>query len=114
MPFQHRAVCVSEEELMETRRLVVLAAGLGSRLGPKLAAKPLARLGGLTLLERSIVAAHEAGFSEVVVVAGHQGDRVARHALDVSRRRGIPVAVARNDRYEEGNGLSVLAAAEFV
>lgn len=99
---------------MEPRRLVVLAAGLGSRLGSKGAAKPLAQLGGLTLLERSIVSAHEAGFSEVVVVTGHQGDRVARHALDVSRRRGIPVAVARNDRYEEGNGLSVLAAAEAV
>jgi choline kinase/phosphoglycolate phosphatase-like HAD superfamily hydrolase/phosphatidylglycerophosphate synthase len=99
---------------MEPRRLVVLAAGLGSRLGPKVAAKPLAQLGGLSLLERSIVGAHEAGFSEVVVVTGHHADRVARHALDVSRRRGIPVAVARNDRYEEGNGLSVLAAAELV
>ena len=74
---------------MQPSRLVVLAAGVGSRLEPKVGAKPLVRVGGMTLLERSIVAAHEAGFDEVVVVTGHEHDRVARHALDVSRRRGF-------------------------
>jgi CDP-L-myo-inositol myo-inositolphosphotransferase len=68
----------------------------------------------LSLLERSIVAAHEAGFDEVVVVTGHRGERIAQHALEVSRRRGVAVVVAHNERYRDGNGLSALAAKEAV
>jgi choline kinase/phosphoglycolate phosphatase-like HAD superfamily hydrolase/phosphatidylglycerophosphate synthase len=68
----------------------------------------------MTLLERSIVAAHEVGFDEVVVVTGHEHERVAREALGVSRRRGLRVAVVHNARYREGNGLSVLAAKDVV
>jgi choline kinase/phosphoglycolate phosphatase-like HAD superfamily hydrolase/phosphatidylglycerophosphate synthase len=68
----------------------------------------------MTLLERSIVAAHEAGFDDVVVVTGHEAERVAREALDVSRRRGLRVAVVHNPRYREGNGLSVLAAKDIL
>ena len=99
---------------MQPSRLVVLAAGVGSRLEPKVGAKPLVRVGGITLLERWIVAAHEAGFEEVVVVTGHEQERVAREALDVSRRRGLRVAVVHNARYREGNGLSVLAAKDVI
>ena len=99
---------------MQPSRLVVLAAGVGSRLEPKVGAKPLVRVGGMTLLERSIVAAHEAGFDDVVVVTGHEHERVAREALDVSRRRGLRVVVVHNARYLEGNGLSVLAAKDVV
>jgi 1L-myo-inositol 1-phosphate cytidylyltransferase / CDP-L-myo-inositol myo-inositolphosphotransferase len=99
---------------MQTSRLVVLAAGVGSRLQPKVRAKALVRVGGMTLLERSIVAAHEAGFDDVVVVTGHEAEHVAREALDVSRRRGLRVAVVHNARYREGNGLSVLAAKDIV
>ncbi len=99
---------------MQPSRLVVLAAGVGSRLEPKVGAKPLVRVGGMTLLERSIVAAHVAGFDEVVVVTGHEHERVAREALDVSRRRGLRVVVVHNARYREGNGLSVLAAKDVV
>ena len=69
---------------MQTSRLVVLAAGVGSRLQPKVGAKALVRVGGITLLERSIVVAHEAGFDDVVVVTGHEAERVAREALAVS------------------------------
>jgi CDP-L-myo-inositol myo-inositolphosphotransferase len=68
----------------------------------------------MTLLERSIVAAHEAGFDDLVVVTGHEPDLVAREALDVSRRRGLRIAVVHNARYREGNGLSVLAAKDIV
>jgi choline kinase len=99
---------------MQTSRLVVLAAGVGSRLQPKVSAKALVRVGGMTLLKRSIVAAHEAGFDDVVVVPGHEPERVAREAFDVSRRRGLRVAVVHNARYREGNGLSVLAAKDIV
>ncbi len=99
---------------MQPSRLVVLAAGVGSRLAPRVGAKPLVRVGGMTLLERSIVAAHGAGFDEVVIVTGHEHEGVAQEALDVSRRRGLRVTVIYNARYREGNGLSVLAARDAV
>ena len=99
---------------MQPSRLVVLAAGVGSRLEPRVGAKPLVRVGGMTLLERSIVAAHEAGFEDVVVITGHDQERVAREALNVSRRRGLRVVVVHNARYREGNGLSVLTAKDVV
>ena len=94
--------------------MVVLAAGFGSRLRRRGTEKVLLRLGGLSLLERWVVAAHGAGFDEVVVVTGHRSERVAEHALEVSRRRGVVVVVVHNERYRDDNGLSVLAAKEAV
>jgi len=68
----------------------------------------------MSLLERAIVAAADAGFDEVVVVTGHEGEHIAGHALEVSRRRGVPVVLVHNERYSDSNGLSVLAAREVV
>jgi choline kinase/phosphoglycolate phosphatase-like HAD superfamily hydrolase/phosphatidylglycerophosphate synthase len=61
-----------------------------------------------------LAGARQAGFGEVVVVTGHRADQIDRHVLEVSRRRGIAVTVARNERYREGNGLSALAARDRV
>lgn len=99
---------------MQPRRLVVLAGGVGSRLRRKADPKPLARLGGLTLIERAVAGAAAAGFEHVVVVTGHRADEVRRHVLAVSRERGVPVTVVHNERYREGNGLSALAARSAV
>src|SRR3954454_2522751 len=99
---------------MQPSRLVVLAGGMGSRLRSKTSPKPLVALGGLSLVERAIAGARQAGFDEVVVVTGHRADEIDRHVLEVSRRRGIAVTVVHNDRYREGNGLSVLAARDEV
>src|SRR3954453_21373609 len=95
---------------MQPSRLVVLAGGMGSRLRSKAGPKPLVALGGISLVERALVAARDAGFDEVVVVTGHRGEQLDGHVLEVSRRRGIAVTLVRNERYREGNGLSALAA----
>ena len=95
---------------MQPTRVVVLASGMGSRLRSKASPKPLIELGGISLVERAVAGARQAGFDEVVVVTGHRADQIDRHVLEVSRRRGIPVTVVRNERYREGNGLSALAA----
>src|SRR4051794_37098221 len=55
---------------MQPNRLVVLASGMGSRLRSKTSPKPLVALGGLSLIERAIAGARQAGFDEVVVVTG--------------------------------------------
>ncbi len=99
---------------MQPTRLVVLASGMGSRLRSKASPKPLVELGGISLVERALAGAREAGFDEVVVVTGHRSDVIDRHVLEVSRRRGIAVTVVRNGRYREGNGLSALAARDGV
>jgi choline kinase/phosphoglycolate phosphatase-like HAD superfamily hydrolase/phosphatidylglycerophosphate synthase len=98
----------------EPKRLVVLASGVGSRLRAKAAAKPLARLAGTSLIERTLAAAQDAGFQQIVVVTGYRAAQVDRHVFEVARRRGITVTVVHNHRYEEGNGLSVLAARDVV
>jgi len=98
----------------EPRRLVVLASGVGSRLRAKASAKPLARLTGTSLIERTLAAAKDAGFEHIIVVTGYRAAEVDRHVLEVARRRRITVTIVHNPRYEEGNGLSVLAAREVV
>ncbi len=99
---------------MQPSRLVVLASGMGSRLRAKAGPKPLVELGGISLVERALAAAREAGFDDVVVVTGHRAEQIDRHVLEVSRRRGIAVTLVRNARYREGNGLSALAARDRV
>nr|MBO2501517.1 HAD family hydrolase [Thermoanaerobacterales bacterium] len=98
----------------EPKRLVVLASGVGSRLRARASAKPLARLAGTSLIERTLAAAQDAGFQQIVVVTGYRAATVDRHVYEVARRRGITVTIVHNPRYEEGNGLSVLAAREAV
>src|SRR3954449_3462298 len=103
-----------EAPCMQPSRLVVLASGMGSRLRSEASPKPLVELVGISLVERALAGAREAGFDEVVVVTGHRADQIDRHVLEVSRRRGIVVTVVRNERYREGNGLSALAARDQV
>src|SRR3954451_23988791 len=99
---------------VQPTRLLVLASGMGSRLRSEASPKPLVELGGISLVERALAGARQAGFDEVVVVTGHRAEEIDRHVLEVSRRRGIAVTVVRNERYREGNGLSALAARERV
>jgi 1L-myo-inositol 1-phosphate cytidylyltransferase / CDP-L-myo-inositol myo-inositolphosphotransferase len=97
--------------LPRPRTAIVLAAGSSERLrsvtggGSKL----LLRVGGLTVIERTVrLAAREV--ERVVVVVGHDGQRVAAAA-----RRAAPgrVEVIQAERWQLGNGAS-LAAAEPV
>ena len=67
---------------MQPARLVVLASGMGSRLRSKASPKPLVELGGISLVERALAAARQAGFDHVVVVTGHRADQVDQHVLE--------------------------------
>jgi molybdenum cofactor cytidylyltransferase len=79
---------------------VVLAAGESRRFGSP---KPLARLGGRTLVERAARLALDARLSPVVVVVGHEAAAV-RAALD-----GMPVLIADNPNYRDGQSTSMHA-----
>jgi CDP-L-myo-inositol myo-inositolphosphotransferase len=93
-------------------RALVLAAGQGSRLGPA-TPKPLLPVLGVPLLARTLFTLRKAGITEAFVVTGHQGERVRREIAAIRRlHEGFTVHWVENTRWEEPNGVSVLAAAD--
>lgn len=94
-------------------RGLVLASGKGSRLGtPRGRVKPLVPVAGVALLERAVWNLVDAGVDEVVVVVGYRAEDIEQFCAGLSVRLGAPVRCVRNGRFDEGNGLSVLAAEE--
>jgi 1L-myo-inositol 1-phosphate cytidylyltransferase / CDP-L-myo-inositol myo-inositolphosphotransferase len=82
---------------------VILAAGRGTRLG--LASKPLAIVGGRTLLEHAVSTAEAAGIERIVVVVDEPDGPVGRFC-----RARLPfVELAHAHDCARGNGASVLA-----
>jgi len=96
-------------------RAIVLAAGTGSRLGEggDPTPKPLRRVGGVPLLVRVLRTLETAGVREAVVIIGHQGEAV-RRALVADPSLGLELSFVENERYLAKNGVSLLAAADFV
>jgi choline kinase len=92
---------------------IVLAAGLGSRLGSLTAerSKAMLDLGGRSLLQRAIDFATALGASDVIIVGGYCIEQL--HAF-VALLRDARVRVVENRRYDGGNLLSVLAALPHV
>lgn len=79
---------------------VVLAAGSSTRMGRN---KLLLGLGGQTVVRRAVRAAIDAGLDRVVVVTGHEADRV-RPQLE-----GLACQVIVNPDHEKGVGTSLHA-----
>jgi CDP-L-myo-inositol myo-inositolphosphotransferase len=90
---------------------VVLAAGEGGRMGKltRTVPKPLIKVLGLTLIERAILCAKEAGICEFTVVIGYQGNMIKDHLNDGSGL-GVAIDYIENDELEKENGVSVLKA----
>ena len=94
---------------------VILAAGVGRRLGPLTAARPkaLIEIAGTTLLERQLRALEAAGCRDAFVVSGHCAERL-RATLE-SRRGQIRTHEILNPRYATTNNVvSLLAAREVM
>ncbi|MGH3033447.1 MAG: NTP transferase domain-containing protein [Gaiellaceae bacterium] len=89
------------EPLLGLPVAVILAAGSGSRLGE--VPKPLARVAGVTLLERAVSTFRSAGVERVVVVVGHARASVREFVA----WRGLEVELVENDDFGLGNGSSV-------
>ena len=94
-------------------RGLVLASGKGSRLRtPRGRVKPLVSVAGVALLERAVRNLVDVGVDEVVVVVGYRAEEIERFCAGLSMRLGVSVRCVRNARFDECNGLSVLAAEE--
>ncbi|MDB2408099.1 NTP transferase domain-containing protein, partial [Jannaschia sp.] len=94
---------------------VILAAGIGSRLGPLTddCPKSLLRVGGSVILERMIRNCLSCGISQFVLVLGHRADQI-KQFVDKTFR-GIRVTYVTNDRYRETNtGYSLMLSAPAI
>lgn len=90
---------------------VIIAAGRGSRLEERGSAgrpKPLVQVGGLSLLERTILALKKAGVMEFLIVIGYRGSEIRRWIT--AKNLGVKIEWVENPEWRKQNGLSVLAA----
>lgn len=95
--------------LLAVRSAVVLAAGESHRLRSISGggSKALLRVGGISLLARVVRGLLETGMERVIVVVGHDAERVAAAARRLAPDR-IDVVIAQ--AWQEGNGASLSAA----
>jgi 2-aminoethylphosphonate-pyruvate transaminase len=98
------------------RQALILAAGRGRPVAEPSVANCLAKVGGVSLLLRSLRVLAAAGIRRAAITVGYDADRVRREA-DAARHREahLPeVVFFDNPTWEQPNGLSVLAARDFV
>ena len=93
---------------------LIIAAGFGSRLRDISDSKPMTPIAGMPLLELGVRQAKAAGAQRVVVVTGHEADRLEAALPALSARAGIPVLPQRVDDWSKPNGWSVLAGADVI
>jgi choline kinase len=93
-------------------RAIVLAAGIGSRLGPHTSTlpKPLVPLAGRAIIAYTLDALAEAGVDEAVVVTGHEEHRLRQGLADGPP---LPLRFVSNPRYHRRASLSLAAARPF-
>ena len=96
-------------------KALIIAAGTGSRLQPavKDKLKPLIQLLGVSLVERVILTAKQAGINDFVIVIGYRGDKIKTHLGDGSGC-GVKITYIENKEWHKGNGISVLKARELL
>jgi len=95
-------------------KCLIIAAGQGSRLSMRGDSKPLTPLLGLSLIERVILTAERSGITDFYVVTGYNGEKVITFLNKFSQSRNISVTCIVNERWGEGNGLSVLKAKDII
>jgi 2-aminoethylphosphonate-pyruvate transaminase len=93
-------------------KVVIVAAGMGIRLGPvtKELPKGLIEFGGKTLLERSLEAVAAHGLTRAVIVVGFEGERIRRRMGDAYA--GIEIAYVENPEFADSGSMYSLSQAE--
>lgn len=96
-------------------KALIIAAGEGRRLNNLTRSEPkgLIQLLGLSLLERAILTAKQAGISEFLVVIGYPGEKI-RAKLGDGGKLDVKITYVQNRRRQTADGLSVLKAKELL
>jgi choline kinase len=100
-------------------RLVILAAGVGSRLRPLTDHQPkcLVRIGEQSILERLLFQAEpfKDRFEEAVVITGYLHEQVERFVREWNEQHDLFVRTVHNEQYDKtNNGYSLWCAREFL
>lgn len=94
---------------------VILAAGRGSRLQPSGQndhfSKPLLKLDGRSLLERTVDNCRKAGIQEIFVVTGYQKESLEKEISTINKG---DIKTVYNEDWQLSNGVSLLSCSPFV
>ncbi len=96
-------------------KVVLLAAGVGSRIRPLTDDKPksLLEVNGISILERMLTNVRNVGLKDVVVITGYLEDQLKNFINE--KFSDLNVSFIRNDVYEETNtGYFLLLTKDFV
>lgn len=95
---------MNAEDETDCERVIILAAGQGTRLRPYTDDRPkcLVEIGGRSLLDRQLDVLEATGLRDVIVVAGYRADLIPRDRI----------AVVRNTRYADTNMVWTLFCAQ--
>lgn len=89
-------------------KAILLAAGVGQRMGPGAPPKCLTPVGGRTLLQRTLETLRAVGVRDVALVVGYEAAAVAAAAR--AHAHGLRLTTVENPRYREGAILSLWTA----
>lgn len=94
---------------------VILAAGRGSRLQPSGQSdpfsKPLIKLAGRSLLERTVEQCRKAGIKELWVVTGYQQEKLEH---EIATFNNGDIKTVYNPNWHLSNGVSLLSCSTFI
>ena len=90
---------------------LIIAAGFGSRLASLSPSKPLTPIAGVPLIELGVRQAAAAGAARVVVVTGHEAERMEAALPGLAARVGVVIVAERLADWSRPNGFSVMAGA---
>ncbi len=107
---------LEQAQQQEIKQLVILAAGMGSRIraGGAESPKPLVDVGGLPLLKRSILTANKAGIERFIVILGYEAELIETRLRDDEQLAPLDIEWVFHERYQLKNGVSVLQAKPFI
>lgn len=93
-------------------KAIILAAGIGNRLGESSANKPksLLEFEGKSLLKRHIDILIDNQIEELTIVTGYQSEMIETHLQDSA----LPINFIYNDRFTEGSIISLNCAKEIL
>lgn len=97
-------------------KALVLAAGMGERLGKQTASTPKAMLeiAGIRLIDHTLAFLNHPSIEEIGVVGGYKFEQVAEHLSRKNLVYPAEIKIFKNDDYMQGNILTLQAAADFI